>query len=1787
MIKKQTFLSLLFVITAVINTFAATELSLNTTTITPGETATLTLNIKNAVDCAGINAKIILPEGISATGISKGTLLSASFTTAYSAFSDEQGQGIIVLAYSGFDTFKQPNGDLLKIHLKADMNATDGIHEIPFADSNLNALVNSRYAVSNADGSTSLEPSVISGQIDILPKNSTHESHFKTVWEGNPYDGMTIWLIRDSFTTLNLEPGDEIAIYDGDDCVGFSTVKSTNDDNFYIITSKANDDDPGFTTGNQILFRVWDDSEQLETNHIAGCFFDIDGNPTDNNTFSPKADIYVNLNFYSSQTINLMAGWNNFSSYVMPDSPDMLTIFQNLIAQDALYKIIDEQGQRLMYNAFSKNWNNGIGNIGYEEGYQIKVKKDVSLTITGEKAELPYEIQLSKGWNIFGWPSETPQNAINVLKNLIDNDLLIKVIDEQGKRIIYNAFSKQWVNGIEEFESGKGFLIKVKDDTSFVINEASQIKRSRNRSSVNRMLRSTNAIHCSPVWDGNPYNSLTLNIIEVEGFMIEANDEICIFEGDKCVGVGIVGQEISHDNQLEILCSQDDGTGNGFQTGNDIVFKIWDSSEDQELTTVTPYFMDMDTAEIIEPAPKYSANTDFGVKLSVISENHGPIISDINDYTMNQNTELTIPVSVYDPDGDEFTLSAQSNNENLAVDVDTDQSGIVLKPITNWFGTVTINVFATDTDGLYDEKSFRLTVIQKQEPNDCPVIPQTELTGLIQDTGQTESFRNITGVDADYLINPPSFTKLDQNGQDLPVQADKWDMVRDNVTGLIWEVKTDDNSFRDKDLMYYWYNSNPEINAGISGKADEMDTEKYTFQLNNLHPGCFTDWRMPTIHELASLINYGRQNSSTFIQFFPNMQTNNYWSSTTPVDYPEYAICINFESGQEKYKQKSNSKVYLRAVRGTEKSGQHTRFVKKDDFIIIDTHTGLMWAKPDNEQLLSFNDAISYCENLTLVTTSWRMPNINELRSLLDYTSASKPAVQSTYFSNIKSDLYWSGTQTENGAWCIDFQNRSSKDSSIYDLKYVLAVSGGQNQSPEKIVIQRPLQGTILWTGIRETIKWQPKNIDGQVKIELIREPGTIELLSAQTENDGYFNWIVTGPSTNNCMIRITPIENPSNANTQSFVSIKESYYKPVWSGNAYDSMMLRIINIDDLDLTDGSEIGIFDGDRCVGRGLVKGNVSEVYKLNIICSADDGSENGFIEGNNIIIKTWNPNSETESTNIFSEFFDLNNNPVAPTFEKLSDYNLKLSAKVSVQFVASEGGTITPSQIIFLEKGAIQKVIITPGHCYDIVDVLDNGESVGQPSSYTIQNIKENHVIEALFAIKHYTITATAGTGGSLSPSGQYFVECGSSLCISALADNDKYELSDLTIDGVSNENINRYCFEDIQNNHVISADFQKAKITQKIPLEKGWNIISFMISTDITVFNELIASNVLDKVMDESGDSIIYSLGKWQYGFNEIKSSEGYKVKVSEDVMISVTGYPCESPLEVNLKKGWNITGYPCSQNKKAFHIFKPLINNNLLVKVINKKSFRLYQANGVWNDEIVDMKSGEGYLVKTTADTSLLYPCEDMSNRRRNNVIYEKDTDNMLRKKSLKSNLAWTPVWDINQNPYNCMSIWIIDIEGYDIQQGDVIGIFDENNCVGLTTVSGEISRENPLIIKTSQDDNTGETNGFFDNKKIQIKIWTPCDTYDFNDLTTEFIDISNGNIIPDAVFRGNDDIAVRIRMNENVNLSDLVTALQVLTEIEVDSSCLSRKSDIGKTIDINDLIHIIKRLSLLNDQN
>ncbi len=287
-------------------------------------------------------------------------------------------------------------------------------------------------------------------------------------------------------------------------------------------------------------------------------------------------------------------------------------------------------------------------------------------------------------------------------------------------------------------------------------------------------------------------------------------------------------------------------------------------------------------------------------------------------------------------------------------------------------------------------------------------------TSVIEAPNPGDSFY---GQDACYNGNQPSYT---DNGNGTST---------DNVTGLMWQ----------QDMGYKISYSD------AFAKADTMTLAGYS------------DWRVPTIKELYSLILFsGRVNGEVPYKMFldslffnqPRGDTTigerlidaQTWSATqykgTTMKGDSTVFGVNFLDGRikgyPKYMPGSNNnnpnKMYFRMVRGNTHYGINN-FVDNGDGTITDKATGLMWQQSDDGISRDWENALLYAESLTLVGYSdWRLPNAKELQSLVDYTRCPEvthsPAIDPLFSATEINDpdgnpgqypYFWTGTSHLDG----------------------------------------------------------------------------------------------------------------------------------------------------------------------------------------------------------------------------------------------------------------------------------------------------------------------------------------------------------------------------------------------------------------------------------------------------------------------------------------------------------------------------------------------------------------------------------------------------------------------------------------------------------------------------------------------------------------------------------------------------------------------------------------------------
>lgn len=289
------------------------------------------------------------------------------------------------------------------------------------------------------------------------------------------------------------------------------------------------------------------------------------------------------------------------------------------------------------------------------------------------------------------------------------------------------------------------------------------------------------------------------------------------------------------------------------------------------------------------------------------------------------------------------------------------------------------------------------------ESSQVSATPVVVVVVHVPDTGQTGDYTTTYGEDSDYTINPPSYT---DNGDGT---------ITDNVTGLLWQ-KQDDATMRT------W-------------------TDAGTYCTNLSLAG--TGWRLPTDLELMAIIDYGEYSPSINTTYFPNTQSSAYWSSTTLAYGTSNAWIVHFYNGGSDYYSKTTS-IYARCVRGSAVAGV---FTGSGNATVTDAVTTLVWQKQDDATTKTWEQALTYCEGLSLGEfTDWRLPNVKELRSIAD-SSKYSPSINTTYFPNTQSSYYWSSTTSTYGtsrARVVDFDNGYSGYDGKTDSIYARCVRGGQ-----------------------------------------------------------------------------------------------------------------------------------------------------------------------------------------------------------------------------------------------------------------------------------------------------------------------------------------------------------------------------------------------------------------------------------------------------------------------------------------------------------------------------------------------------------------------------------------------------------------------------------------------------------------------------------------------------------------------------------------------------------------------
>ncbi len=372
--------------------------------------------------------------------------------------------------------------------------------------------------------------------------------------------------------------------------------------------------------------------------------------------------------------------------------------------------------------------------------------------------------------------------------------------------------------------------------------------------------------------------------------------------------------------------------------------------------------------------------------------------------------------------------------ETYATEYDYDKEGLpckfVCKPLYFWNGSECIN--ACDPNPCYEiENSNGLcrqfshffylcdcNIGYSWQPEQCVKHSDKVAFGRLC-TGQRRCYDNDNKPD----YNPQDFLCPSSEDEEFFGQDAYYAYLGKCIQKDFSLKKTgieNENTIVDNNLKLEWQQT-------IS--KDYFYWEKAIKYCEDLEYGGYNDWRLPTPKEFISIIDHYRayvpEYNETYFWYFTE-KIERFWTSAPLVSDHELAWYLDLYDKASHilgYSSVGNSRRRVRCVRGeTPGNASFKTATVNGDEIVTDSTTGLIWQKNDASGK-KWQEALEYCEKLIYAGYSdWRLPNINELASLLNYDKYA-PASD---FPDISHEYFWSSTtymEYENYALNLFFHN--------------------------------------------------------------------------------------------------------------------------------------------------------------------------------------------------------------------------------------------------------------------------------------------------------------------------------------------------------------------------------------------------------------------------------------------------------------------------------------------------------------------------------------------------------------------------------------------------------------------------------------------------------------------------------------------------------------------------------------------------------------------------------------------
>lgn len=484
---------------------------------------------------------------------------------------------------------------------------------------------------------------------------------------GKPY---TLAITNAKIDGSAIAVGDEIGVFDGDLCVGAGIFNGNY--NFIITAWEA---DPalsleGFTPGNNMTFRLYDTSADLETNEAVETYFIGD----DTFGYGAFSALSLEASVFNIQNISVTGNQFNLVSFnLFPRYANAWSVFGEM---NGLQIVYNDLGQVLIpgYNI------NTIGDINFLDGFYLFSNENETINYQGTfiKPE-DWDITVEAGkWNYISMLSRNPVDVELVFAGLEDE---ISIVQEASGD---SWIPSQGINTIGNMEPGLGYKIALSGASPITFNYPAAAKQplASNVQDLENLKSTRQTSHFSFTETGLPYAVIVRLKQPAESlFTLVPGNEIGLFDGNLCVGAAVY----QGGNQLLITAWQADEGQNlaGFIPGNPIKAQVYrenfsnNTKHDlKKFTGGVPVFGEGNYSKVIlESVPTGEEPFEFDVQPNPFK--------DATSIVLDLKIETLLKVNVFDNTG---RLVKSISNEQLPPDTyrlnwnGTDQNGRKLNP---------------------------------------------------------------------------------------------------------------------------------------------------------------------------------------------------------------------------------------------------------------------------------------------------------------------------------------------------------------------------------------------------------------------------------------------------------------------------------------------------------------------------------------------------------------------------------------------------------------------------------------------------------------------------------------------------------------------------------------------------------------------------------------------------------------------------------------------------------------------------------------------------------------------------------------------------------------------------------------------------------------------------------------------------------------------------------------------------------------------------------------------------